>query len=80
MQIGKQEGLDRREEVVAGDDKSLAKYMLEQTTLYNCSKCGKIYFGGMFDEAGRKREQKNRENFMCKTCAEEFLGYGQEIC
>ena len=50
--------MDRMERGLPLDDESLAKYMLEETTLYNCSKCGKIYFGGLFDEAGRKREQK----------------------
>lgn len=80
ISIGKVEGFDWKEGVVRGDDDSLAKFMLEKTTLYNCNECGKIYYGGLFDDAGRARENKNRQNFLCKTCAEDYLGYGKEIC
>ena len=77
-----QEGLDRREEVVAGDDKSLAKYMLEQTTLYNCSKCGKIYFGGMIDCANALGQEMKatKEDLCCQECQLKATGAGQEVC
>ena len=53
------EGLDKRGRVATAGDpyhNQPVKYMCEQTTLYNCFKCGKVYLGGMNDYEGALRE------------------------
>lgn len=62
------EGLDKEGKVATAGDPYFnkpAKFMFEQTTLYSCYECHKVYFGGMNDYEGALRENMDPQNFLC---------------